>query len=299
MNGQRLWVWSPDGTTPDLPAPFVAAPTRELGGHGTAPVVVPASRWTRYVDHLAAGGDEPEVSVLYVDDDISLPQDTVGLVDAIVARGDSEGLARAVDPTRHQLLSGLQDLPSEVLQQLASGTGLHFDRLPEDVRAALASRPPLAAEVRRAASLEVSLRQLATGPLGAVATVELRARAPALLAAAILLAWVRQGVRPKAGPPLRGGAGDASPTLDEIEVALQAGEVLEADLFQHPLSFRLSDSTALAVAAPQHPAVLSVVRRGQTVWKRPVHPEPARLPLDLLQPGDRVELHLAPPEDTA
>src|SRR5690606_32553960 len=104
--------------------------------------------------------------------------------------------------------------------------------------------------IRRAARLELALRGL--HPLGGVVTAQVpdNVAAASLVAAVILVGWLRAGLRPRPGPALRGETGDVEVAPEDVEAALDAGHSLEGTLGTASLTFSFAADT------PEGPALI-------------------------------------------
>ncbi len=287
MSQRQLWLFSPDNSGIDLPGHT----SLQLGAGKlleNQTVVVPVSRWAAYVASLAGMDFGPARVILYMDEDVPEPERAWELSDAVVERGDATGLEEAIAGRYDDIIDQTADLPTDVLRAIVDGERLGNLSPFEDVTA----DEDLAVVVRRAATLELALRGL--HPIGGTVTAQVAGEAAvaSLIAAIILVGWVRAGLRPRPGPALRGTEEDPTVTPEDVEAVLDAGLSLEGTLGTASLTFSFAADTpegpSLLVSAAPKGLTLEVRRSGETVWSAPLHPSPIGLPLSTLREGDRV-----------
>ena len=287
MSQQQFWLFSSSGSHINLPIQPILQTGVGDSLEGQT-VVVPVSLWDQYVASTNEMRRGPARVILYMDIDILEPTNAWELTDAIVAGGDAAGLAKALAGRSDSILDWTTYLPSETLRDIAEGKPL--ENL-QAFRNEILDKD-LIANVRRAAELELDLRGLY--PLIQVATAQVPAEdaAASLIAALILIGWVRTGVRPRPGPALRGPEEEIDNTPEDVETVLQAGLSLEGTLGTTPLTFSFDEATAegpaLLVSASTGNLTLEIQRTGKVVWSALLRSDPIALPLSILEQGDHV-----------
>ncbi len=275
-------------------------------------LLVPSSSWPSYIAALAAGGPEPGRVVLYVEPGTSPPPDSIAFVDDVVEAGDADGLRRALDRRFGAVRTWAETLSDEALASLPLARGHPaLDALPSEILQALGGNPDLMAALNHAGATEALLRGVRPALRGASARVEAPPEAsPALVAAVILLALARAGVRPR-GRLLRGEdtqGGEATlPLADDLAEVLADGAALHADLAGTHLTYAFAEegqAGATLMITAKHPSFSVEVRRGdRSVWNGTATEGRIELPLDLFAQARpdgadevRIAITLSPPE---
>lgn len=258
---------------------------------GVTTLVVPASEWRSYADATSVA-TPPRVVLV---EDVPAPPSAHYAVDAI-APDDTDAIASAVRITDTELAEVAAELSRQALARavlaasLADIPGLedprlHDDDLPRLARAALVEgtlRASLDDPTRRMLAIEAELPSSA-----ALAPSDRSATPAAALAATVLVALLRSGMRMARGPALR-GPDETLPDPSDVSLLLREGIALRGIIPGRRLTFTLlAGEDALAIDSAD---LLSVrVRSGSEVVYESVGTQ-VRIPLSLLVPGSKLRL---------
>jgi hypothetical protein len=265
-------------------------------------LLVPASEWGSYAE-AASHSSQPDRVILI--EDIPPPLGAQYAVDAIVP-DDPDAIASAVRVTDTELADLVSDLPDVTLARIALAPSrealpLLLDALMERIEDADLPRLARAAfvEGRLRASFDHPVRRLlavsATIPEGVS-----DASGPAALAAVLLVALLRAGMRMGRGSALRGPEAppDEVPTPEDVALLLREGVPLPALVPGTRLTFSLTSDEATLVIESSEDLDVRVESGSTTTFA-----ESGRrltIPLSLLSaPSTTVHLRAADGDDGA
>lgn len=251
-------------------------------------LLVPASEWATFAEAMARG---PHPSRLILVTDVPPPPEARYAVDAVV-RDDPDAIGSAVRVTDTELSRIASSLPDTVLARIvlaASPEELPSlgDHAIEDIDV-----PRLA----RAADVEGRLRTAFDRPIREAQPVSAslttsewttdEAPPPAMLAALLLVAFLRGGMRVAGGPQLRGPATPTNTLPDAADVALLLREEvpLPAVIPGGRLTFSLDREKEAVVIKSSEEVILRATSGPNTILAASGHR--VNLPLDLLTAPD-------------